>query len=167
MKLSSSGIVHGMIQDPYGKRGSVFNENGVPAYSLPIRIEEAPSGTKSFAIVVEDKDAFPVSGGFPWIHWTVANLRRAEIKENESQSASDFVQGQNSWISVQGGEQSPELSSYYGGMTPPDKPHVYEIHGYALDCILPLENGFYYNELYRKMDGHVLAECTLKGLYNN
>ncbi len=50
------------------------------------------------------------------IHWTVANLTRTELEENESVSATDFVQGANSWMSVQGGQQSRKESSYYGGM---------------------------------------------------
>ena len=52
------------------------------------------------------------------------------------------MQGRNSWTSIQGGEQSTELSCYYGGMTPPDKPHIYELHVYALDKMLDLERAF-------------------------
>lgn len=167
MKVTSSGIIDGIIQEKYGKHGEQFNENGMPNYSLPLLIENAPEGTKSFAIVLEDKDAFPVSGGFSWIHWTVANLTRNELKENESISAKDFVQGANSWMSMQGGSQSKELSSFYGGMAPPDAPHIYEVHVYALDTLLDLENGFMFNELHKQMDGHILATYTLKGKYNN
>lgn len=103
MVVTSKGIVNGVIEDKYGKHGKHFNENGMPTYSLPLKIEDAPEGTKSFAVVLEDKDAFPVSGGFSWIHWTAANITRIEIMENESQTATDFVQGLNSWISKQGG----------------------------------------------------------------
>ena len=52
-------------------------------------------------------------------------------------------------------------------MTPPDKPHIYELHVYALDKLLDLKRGFLLNELYREMDGHILAEHTLKGIYEN
>ena len=167
MKVYSDGIINGVIEDKYGKHGSQFNEHGMSTYSLPIKIEEAPEGTVSYAIVLEDKDAFPVSGGFSWIHWTAANITKTEIKENESQSATDFVQGVNSWISMQGGKQSHELSSFYGGMAPPNEPHIYEVHVYALDTMLNLENGFLYHELYRQMDGHILAQTTIKGSYRN
>jgi Raf kinase inhibitor-like YbhB/YbcL family protein len=118
-------------------------------------------------LVLEDKDAYGPSGGFSWIHWTAANIVKTEIKENESQTARDFVQGVNSWTSIQGGKQSVELSSFYGGMAPPDAPHIYEVHVFALDTKLDLKNGFLMNELYRKMDGHILAQYTLKGQYNN
>ena len=51
-------------------------------------------------------------------------------------------------------------------MTPPDQPHTYELHVFALDCLLDLKTGFYLNELYRKMEEHILAQDTLKGLYD-
>ena len=98
MKVTSTGILHGVISDEYGKRGTQFNAHGMPTYSLPLSIQDAPAGTVSYAIVLEDKDAYPVSGGFVWIHWTVANLTRTELEENESISATDFVQGANSWM---------------------------------------------------------------------
>ena len=115
MNVTSSGIMNGVIQPQYGGHGMQFNENGIPTYSLPFAVEDAPQGTVSVAIVLEDKDAYPVTGGFAWIHWLAANITRFEIKENESQTAEDFVQGRNSWTSIQGGEQSTELSCYYGG----------------------------------------------------
>ena len=68
---------------------------------------------------------------------------------------------------MQGVKQSPELSSFYGGMAPPDAPHIYEIHVYALDKELDLKNGFPMNQLYRQMDGHILDSYTLKGSYAN
>ena len=167
MNVTSSGIIGGVIGSQYGGHGTQFNENGIPTYSLPFTVENAPQKTVSLAIVLEDKDAYPVTGGFAWIHWLAANITRFEIKENESQTVDDFVQGRNSWTSIQGGEQSAELSSYYGGMTPPDKPHIYELHVYALDKMLDLEPGFLLNELYHQMDGHILEQSTLKGIYEN
>lgn len=167
MKVISSGIMNGVIQSQYGARGTEFNENHIPTYSLPFKVENAPKGTVSLAIVLEDKDAYPVTGGFVWIHWLAANFTRFEIKENESQTATDFIQGRNSWTSIQGGEQSAELSCYYGGMTPPDKPHLYELHVFALDKMLDIKQGFLLNELYHAMDGHILEQYTLKGTYEN
>ena len=46
MIVTSTGIVNGIIEDKYGKHGSQFNENGMPTYSLPLKIEDAPEGTK-------------------------------------------------------------------------------------------------------------------------
>ncbi len=164
MKVTSTGIINGIIVDEYGSKGNHFNNHDMPLYSLPIAISEAPEGTVSYAIVLEDKDAVPVCG-FSWIHWLVANLTREELLPGESQTATDFIQGVNSWISVQGGHQSIEASSYYGGMAPPNGPHVYEVHVYALDQMLDLKAGFYMNELYHAMEGHILDCVTLKGIY--
>ncbi|MDD3251833.1 MAG: YbhB/YbcL family Raf kinase inhibitor-like protein [Lachnospiraceae bacterium] len=165
MFISSTGITDGTIGDRFGGRGSQFNENGIPTCSLPLTIAQAPPQTASFALVLEDKDAYPVTGGFVWIHWLAANITRTELAENESQTAHDFVQGCNSWTSIQGNRQSRELSSFYGGMTPPDRPHTYELHVYALDQLLDLQPGFFLNELFHAMDGHVLEEAVLKGVY--
>lgn len=167
MFITSTGIVDGMIQDRFGGRGTQFNQNGIPTCSLPFKIENAPTGTISFALILEDKDAYPVTGGFVWIHWLAANITRNELKENESQTADDFIQGCNSWTSIQGNNQSKELSCFYGGMTPPDQAHTYELHVFALDRMLDLETGFLLNELYHKMEGHILAQSTLKGIYVN
>lgn len=167
MKVTSAGIKNGIIDPIYGKFGKQFNECGMPTYSLPFIIKNAPESTISYALVLEDKDAYPVSGGFAWIHWTAANITRTEVKENESQSATDFVQGVNSWTSIQGGQQPKDLSSFYGGMAPPDAPHLYELHVFALDTKLNLQSGFFMNDLYKKMDGHIVAQYTLKALYNN
>ncbi len=35
MKVTSTGILHGVISDEYGKRGTQFNAHGMPTYSLP------------------------------------------------------------------------------------------------------------------------------------
>ncbi|OJT85459.1 phosphatidylethanolamine-binding protein, partial [Clostridioides difficile] len=56
MKVTSTGIVNGVIEDKYGKRGTQFNEGGMPTYSLPLKFEDAPKNTVSFAVFLEDKD---------------------------------------------------------------------------------------------------------------
>lgn len=171
MKVTSSGIdSNGIIADKYGVNGGegVFI-NGIPSVSLPIKIENAPKGAVSYAIVIDDYDAFPVSRGFAWVHWAAANITDTDIPENASRNSPDFVQGVNSWWSPQGGNQSPDNVSYYGGMYPPagDGPHIYNIRVYALDKKLDLTDGFYLNKLYRAMEGHILAEAVLKGTYEN
>lgn len=167
MIVTSTGIINGIIQAPYGGKGTQFDENNIPTFSLPFKIENPPKETLSVALVLEDKDAYPITGGFAWIHWLAANITKFELKDNESQTARDFIQGRNSWTSVQGGELPVERCCYYGGMTPPDKPHIYELHVFALDKVLNLKHGFLLNELYHEMDEHILDTFTLKGLYNN
>lgn len=166
MKVICEGIKNGMFEDKYGFKGAT-NEKGIPSYSIPLKFVDAPAGTKSYAIVLEDKDACPVSGGFAWIHWLAANIQKNEVKENESKDTKEFVQGLNSWTSMQGGSIPSEYCASYGGMAPPNAPHTYEVHVYALDTILDLKNGFMINELFKAMRGHILEQVIIYGDYSN
>lgn len=166
MRVTSPGIKDGVIERKYGKHGTQFLK-GMPSYSLPLEIHDAPAGTRSFAIFLEDKDAIPVAR-FSWIHWVVANLTVPSLEENASaEPRGRFVQGVNSWASRFLGDSklSDAEASRYGGMAPPDAMHVYEVHVYALDTLLDLKDGFFANELFKAMKGHVLAEFTLEGSY--
>jgi len=164
MEVLSEGIKNNVIDGKYGMRGPV-NEYDIPTMSFPLSIKDAPVGTVSFAMVLEDKDDFPSNGGFSWIHWTAANIREPSLEENACANNPNFVQGVNSWISSIGGSLPRKACSTYGGPAPSDGDHLYELHVYALDSLLELENGFNYNELYHKMDGHILDEYTLKAWY--
>ncbi len=153
--IDSTGIRNGLISDEYGKFGAT-DENGMPTWSLPFTIDDVPAGTKSFAVILDDKDAIPVMG-FDWIHWLIANLTETTVPAGASTDTdSTFIQGQNSW-----GESS------YGGMAPPDRPHTYDLIVYALDAILPLTKGFTEQELKDAMQGHILAEGKMQGLYRD
>ena len=52
-------------------------------------------------------------------------------------------------------------------MTPPDKPHQYDLHLYALDKELALANGFSEEELEKAMAGHILDSYILSAMYEN
>lgn len=165
MKISSTAVINGNFADKYGKRSTKLSPKGKPTLSIPFKIDEAPENAVSFALLLEDKDAIPVCG-FSWIHWVVCDLTRTEVLENESETANDFIQGTTSFHGALGSESQIE-AAVYGGMGPPDAPHLYELHVYALDTKLNLKKGFYYNELYKAMKGHILAETTLSAYYEN
>lgn len=164
MIVTSSAIKNGAFEDKYGKRGTQFSPSGMPTYSIPFEIQDAPTGTKSFAVVLEDKDAITASG-FVWIHWLIANLQRTSVKENESQNATDYVQGANSWASALGKFELDEASAY-GGMAPPNCLHRYELIVYALDTKLDLKQGFRFNDLHFAMQGHILDQAVVMGTYD-
>ena len=164
MKVTSAAMVNGEFQDQYGKRGSQFSPNGMPTYSIPFEISEAPAGAKSFAVVLEDKDAITASG-FVWIHWLIADLQRTSVAENDSVSATDYTQGANSWASVLGKFEIDEASTY-GGMAPPNCRHRYELIVYALDTVLTLPQGFRFNDLHFAMQGHILDSASVMGTYD-
>ena len=136
MQINTGAIINGEFADRFGKRGSQFSPNGMPTYSIPFDISDAPAGTQSFAVVLEDKDAITASG-FVWTHWLIADLQRTSVAENESLRATDYVQGANSWASVLG-KLDIEEASCYGGMAPPNCRHRYELIVYALDTKLNL-----------------------------
>ena len=165
MEVRSSAIENGIIPDRFGKRGSDFSPNGMPSRSIPFSIANAPAGTQSFAVVLDDKDAVTASG-FVWIHWLVADLTAASLPENDSIAPSQsYTQGANSWASKLGGF-SVEEASAYGGMAPPNCLHRYDLTVYALDCKLNLPSGFRFNDLHYAMQGHILATASLTGTYD-
>ncbi|MCP1659609.1 YbhB/YbcL family Raf kinase inhibitor-like protein [Neisseria perflava] len=164
MKVTIPALVNGEFPDQYGKRGSQFSPGGMPTYSIPFDISDAPADTKSFAVVLEDKDAITASG-FVWTHWLIADLKRTSVAENESQSATDYTQGANSWASVLGKLDLDE-ASYYGGMAPPNCRHRYELIVYALDTELNLPRSFRFNDLHFAMQGHILESASAMGTYD-
>ncbi|SMC20782.1 hypothetical protein SAMN02745857_01046 [Andreprevotia lacus DSM 23236] len=89
--------------------------------------QNAPAGTKSFAVVVHDPDA-PMQGG--WWHWVVYNLP-ASVSSLKS-GAGDYQGNGLPPGAVQG--KTSAGSQYWGGACPPagDKPHRYNFTIYAL-----------------------------------
>lgn len=164
--LCSNGIENGWILDSFGIRSAEVLK-GIPLRSLPYEWTGAPEGTKSFSLVFQDYDNVP-DEGFSWIHWLVADLSAhvRELPENASRELPNLIQGVNSWSIPYGPyvDIDRDLTLYYGGPAPVGI-HEYETRIYALDRILGLKSGFYYNELLRAMEGHILAEAVLKGCY--
>ena len=54
MFITSSAIKNGVFEDKYGKRGNQFSPNGMPTYSIPFEIHQAPEHTQSFVVVLEE-----------------------------------------------------------------------------------------------------------------
>jgi|SRR5665647_895226 len=165
-QIMSEGICKGRILDKYG----IYSENviqGVPQRSLPLKWDGEPLETKSYAIVFQDYDNVPEEG-FSWIHWLVADIPKDVLClcENASREDGEFVQGTNSWAIPYGpyADIDKDLILHYGGPAP-ERKHEYEIRIYALDKLIGLKEGFYYNQLLRLMEGHILAEAKLKGYY--
>lgn len=165
-KLDSKGISDGRIMAQYGIDSKEVIQ-GIPQRSLPYEWQGVPSGTKSYAIVFQDYDNVP-DEGFSWIHWLLADIPSdiRSLPENASREDSSLIQGTNSWnVPYEPyAEITGDLLIHYGGPAP-ERCHEYETKIYALDCMLDLKPGFYYNDLRRAMEGHILAEATLKGYY--
>ncbi len=114
----------------------------------PLNIENIPPQTKSLALVVDDPDA-PKG---VWVHWVVFDIPAATstIKEN----------------SVPGklGITDSGIGNYHGPY-PPSGTHRYFFKLYALDTILNLKEGVSKAALERAMQGHILDNTELIGLY--
>ncbi|WP_432205118.1 YbhB/YbcL family Raf kinase inhibitor-like protein [Cetobacterium somerae] len=165
IKLESNSIVNGYIKEDFGKHGSSWIDN-VPSKSLHLKWDDVPEGTECFLVVMQDYDAIPVAG-FSWIHWVaVVPKDYRELIEDASRNDKNIVQGINSWASKLVG-LSKEKASFYGGPTPPDKDHIYEVKIYAIDKKLTLKSGFYLNEALREIKGHVLGEGEVEGVYKS
>lgn len=128
-------------------------ENLSPNFSW----SEAPSRTKSLALILHDPDA-PKTGGFT--HWVMYGIHPSarEIDEGASRPEphTDFgVQGKND-----GGALG------YTGPCPPSGNHRYTARIYALDIDIDLDPGATRQELESAMQGHVLDQAALTGMYS-
>ena len=109
MKITSSAFKNAeMIPEKYTCKGEDINP--------PLRWENPPVGTKSFALVIDDPDA----PGSTWIHWLVKDISKntREIKEN----CVPGIQVTNSFEKLD-----------YGGPCPTKGTHRYFFRIYALD----------------------------------
>lgn len=159
-------LENGLLADAFGKYApEQYRLEGFPVRSFPIQISDVPADAKTLALAFVDFDAIPV-GGFCWIHWTACNIAPTTTLIPEDASASGelaMVQGRNSnWSPMAHGSANPQVYTRYCGPQPPDATHEYTLTVYALDCELPLEEGFYLNELRRAMQGHVLAKARVE-----
>ena len=114
-----------------------------------------PAGSKSLAIVMDDPDA-PL--GF--IHWIVYNIPAGTRDIAEGASA----QGKLPRGALEGFNGFGNAA--YGGPCPPGtEPHHYVVRLYALDAKLDLAPGASKQELAAAVEGHVLAQGHITGLY--
>jgi Raf kinase inhibitor-like YbhB/YbcL family protein len=119
--------------------------------SPPLKWTGIPPGTKSFALLCEDPDA--PRGTFT--HWVVCNVPAEASELVEAALPRGAVQGENSF-----GE-----AAYGGPSPPPGQPHHYHFKLYALDTSLTLIGHFSAEGLKSEMQGHILGEADLVGLY--
>jgi len=127
-----------------------------PDVSPALTWTEPPSGTQSFALVMDDPDA-PVG---TWVHWVLYDLPAGarELAENVPKSeelAGGARQGRNDF-----------RKTGYGGPCPPPGPaHRYFFKLYALDSKLNLKAGATKADVEKAMKGHILAQAELMGRY--
>jgi Raf kinase inhibitor-like YbhB/YbcL family protein len=134
----------------------VYSCNGADI-SPPLAWGDPPEGTQSFTLIMDDPDA-PAG---TWVHWIVFNLP-ADVRSLPEDMppgmkfgdvAATF--GLNSWN-----------RNEYGGPCPPSGTHRYFFKLYALDTTLDLNAEVKKGTVESAMEGHILAETELMGIFS-
>jgi len=145
MQITSSEFSNnGTIPSQYTCDGQDMNP--------PLEFKDVPGQAKSLVLIMDDPDAMKPAGKI-WDHWVVFNISpdTKEIKEDQE------PQG------VYGLGTSNNLK--YHGPCPPDGQHRYFFKLYALDIILALPESSTKKQVEEAMNGHILSQTQLIGLY--
>ncbi len=124
--------------------------------SPPLTWTNAPSNTKSFALIADDPDA-PMG---TWVHWVLYDLPADAKGLPENVAKTPTLAG-----GAKQGITDFRRVGYGGPMPPPGKPHRYLFKLYALDTMLNLKPGATKQDVETAMRGHILAEGQLMGTY--
>lgn len=153
-EISSTAFANnGVIPDKYSCKVSnqVF---------MPFSWKNAPKGTLSFVLLMEDSDAIPVAG-YVWDHFLLYNISANEnaIKEGTNQTTpipTNALIGKNSF-----GQNN------YGGPCPPaGQTHTYTFSLLALDkADLGVASGLTKTEILNLANGHILGTAKYKGKF--
>ena len=117
-------------------------------------IENVPEGVKSLVLIMDDPDA---TGGATWDHWLLWNIPPETKEISENSVPAGAIQGKTSWG-----------TNKYGGPCPPkgSSPHRYIFKLYALDTVLDLTSDTNKADLEKAMEGRILSQKVLMGLYD-
>ncbi|WP_414837928.1 YbhB/YbcL family Raf kinase inhibitor-like protein [Candidatus Nanosalina sp. VS9-1] len=144
MKLTSTSFEEGEeIPERHGYMGKNVNPE--------LLIEDVPDEAEALALVFKDPDAQKMAGK-TWIHWTLWNIPADTEKIEEGQSPG--LEGTTDF-----------RKTGYNGPNPPDGPHNVAFHLYALEEELELEQEASYEDLNEAMDGKVIDEAVLEGIF--
>ena len=126
--------------------------------SPELRWTAPPTGTRSFALIVDDPDA--PSG--TWVHWVIYDLPAAQRELPGGQPKQDQMTGG----ARQGRNDFGRIG--YGGPCPPaGSTHRYYFKLYALDIQLGLQPGATKQDVLAAAKGHVLAEAQLMARFKS
>jgi Raf kinase inhibitor-like YbhB/YbcL family protein len=141
-----------------GKIPAQYTCDGVDV-SPPLSWSDAPQGTRSFALIVDDPDApDPKAPKVTWVHWVVYNIPAGVQSLPEDAARRGLPAG-----AQQGLNDSKRVA--YNGPCPPIGRHRYFHKLYALDAVLQDLGHPTKTQLLSAMQGHVLAETQLVGTY--
>jgi Raf kinase inhibitor-like YbhB/YbcL family protein len=118
--------------------------------------KDAPAGTQSLVLIVDDPDA----PGGTWTHWVIWNIPGSATTLPQGIPATAVLdngarQGKNDFGKI----------GYGGPCPPPGKSHRYYFKLFALDTRLDLKAGASRSELESVARRHVLSQTKLMGTY--
>lgn len=127
--------------------------------SPPLMWRDAPPGTESLALILEDPDApDPAAPRMTWVHWVLYDLPPATSSLPEDTASRGLPEGSHEGL-------NDWKRTGYGGPCPPVGRHRYIHRLYALDVTLGDLDEPTRQALEAAMAGHVLAEAELMGTY--
>ena len=129
-----------------------------------------PAATREFALIMDDPDA-PMPQ--PFVHWviykippTAKGLPAAIPAGPVSVSGvAGAIQGLTGFDAFRRANAPPSAPGYRGPAPPPGKPHHYTFTVYALDAPLDVKEGLTKAALLKAMEGHIIGQGQLVGLY--
>ena len=120
-----------------------------------------PDGARSLVLIVDDPDApDPAAPRMTWVHWVLYNLPT---------DATGLAEGIASYAPPEGtreGVNHWKLNGY-GGPCPPVGRHRYFHKLYALDSHLPDLDRPTKTQVEQAMQGHVIEQAVLMGMYQH
>ncbi len=154
LSLSSATIVSGKLPDKSGCNGPGTGISPQLSWSDP------PAGTRSFALIMDDRDA--IVGHLRrhyFAHWLAFNLDPTRRELGEGLPKQSLGSGERF------GNVGMPQSGYAGTCPDAGTTHHYVLTLYALDTRLDLPESTNASKLLKAIDGHVLAQGQMTGTY--
>jgi Raf kinase inhibitor-like YbhB/YbcL family protein len=137
--------------------------------SPPLEWSGVPGSARALALICDDPDA----PGGTWSHWVVFNLPSQVKALREGVPAEETIPEASTEGSGPVVEKLPQArqgkndfgKTGYGGPCPPSGTHRYFFRLYALDTRLELGSTATRAEVFKAIEGHILAEGRLMGKY--